>query len=285
MASERLRRLQGHVATAATAPGPAARVELWTKAGADGVSLGDCPFSHGVAIALRLKEVEFAYRPVTVATKPPWLLDAGGGMPTLRCGDEVVTDSAAIVAFIDRSFGGDGPQLCTPCSDTAMEELAGVMTAIAVCIRAGATEAGGAKAALTSELHRVERLLAASGGPWLGGCTPCAADCSLLPKLLHMDVAARHYTHYTLPTSELPLLTGYMRAGLEALPAAVADYAAEEILYGWAQEGAVSPARLFSTQFSRQLSSLRPGYLSRNAAIFTGCHSTGLVWSRASSVH
>ena len=178
MASERLRRVQSHVrpAAAAAATPP---IELWTKAGSAKASVGDCPFSHGVAMALKLQGCEFVYRAATEATKPPWLLEAGGGLPTLRCGDQTVTDSTEILAFIDRRFGGAGSQqLCTPTSDAALAETAGVMGAIAGCIRAGSAEAAGATAALITELGKVEQLLAASDGPWLGGSTYSFSICS-----------------------------------------------------------------------------------------------------------
>ena len=215
-------------------------VELWTKAGADGKSVGDCPFSHACAAALKLKGVAFTYRPATPATKPDWLLDAGGSMPALRDNDNgtVVVDSAEILKHIDAR--GSAPTLCSPDSDVAQKHTADVLGAVAGCICVGTDEAAAASEALDVQLAKVEALLAASDGAWLGGDTLCAADCALLPKLHHMRVAATHYSHYSPP--DLPLLAAYMRAGLDGEHAACKpDYPDEEILFGWAQEGAVSP--------------------------------------------
>lgn len=214
-------------------------VELWTKASADGTAVGDCPFSHSCAMALKLRGVPFKYCPARAEDKPDWLIAVGGKMPALRDGASVVTESLEIIKYIDsmRSNSSAGAtQLCSPTSDVALAETAGLMGAVATCIRNNTV---GAAEALDVQLKKVEALLAASDGAWLGGCSPSAADCSVLPKLLHMQVAAMHYSHYAPPT--LPLLSKYIRLGLEGLAAGQPDYSVEEILFGWSQEGAVTP--------------------------------------------
>lgn len=224
----------GHIAlTPAQVP-----VELWTKACADGTGVGDCPFSHSCAMALKLKGVRFKYCPVmTAEQKPNWLVKVGGKLPALRDGASVVVESEDIIKYIDAM--NTAPRLCSPTSDTALAETEGLMGAVAACICAGLDDAATSGQELDTQLAKVEALLASSGGPWLGGSAPGAADCAVLPKLLHAQIGAQHFSHYVLPV--LPLLSNYMRTGLEGLAAGKPDYPPEEILFGWSQEGAVSP--------------------------------------------
>ena len=238
MAQARLRAIVTAVSPAA-AEGAA---ELWCKASADGQRPGDCPFAAACAIALALKSAPFSFKPATRDSKPQWLLDeVDGQMPTLRRGGEVVTDSADILRHIDSTY--PGPQLCTVASDAAMEACSGLLGAVAQLITLGdkhdAAALGAQAAAVGAELAKIEELLA-EGGPWLGGEQLCAADCALLPKLLHMRVAARHYAGFAPDADSLPRVCAYMEAGLSLDVVREATCPDEEILFGWSQEGAVS---------------------------------------------
>lgn len=218
------------------------RVELWTKAASNGTGIGDCPFSHACAMALKLKGVPFEYCPATAASKPDWLIDAGGAMPALRDGALVVVGSVEIIKHIDGLSGSQPFQalpLCSSAANAALAETAGLLGAVRSCICAGLDDAAATAKELDVELRTLERLLASTHGSWLGGSAPCAADCVVLPVLLHMQVAAIHYSHYVL--QNLPLLSAYIRTGLEGLAAGKPDYSPEEILFGWSREGAVTP--------------------------------------------
>lgn len=237
----RLRALGTQLGTRAAASATESSVvELWTKAAADGTGVGDCPFSHGCAMALKLKGVRFKYCPATAEGKPDWLVEAGGNLPALRDGTSVVVESMEIIKYIDAMPGvTTSVPLCSPASDAALIGTEGLMGAVGACIRAGIGDTAAAGQDLDAQLAKVEALLASSDGPWLGGSEPGAADCAVLPKLLHVQVAAQHFSHYVPPA--LPLLSAYVRAGLEGLAAGRPDYSPEEMLFGWSQEGAVSP--------------------------------------------
>lgn len=57
-------------------------MELYCKAGADGNSLGDCPFSHYVAMVLHAKNLPFKMKPTAPDAKPEWLLNGYEGKVT-----------------------------------------------------------------------------------------------------------------------------------------------------------------------------------------------------------
>ena len=52
---------------------------LLTKAGKDGISLGDCPFTQYAAMSMELAGATYSVRPTAQAQKPAWHVDAHGG--------------------------------------------------------------------------------------------------------------------------------------------------------------------------------------------------------------
>lgn len=54
---------------------PVGKVELYCKAGADGKSLGDCPFAQYVSMVLQLKNIPHKVIPCAPDAKPDWLLE------------------------------------------------------------------------------------------------------------------------------------------------------------------------------------------------------------------
>ena len=93
---------------------------LYVKAGEDGTSVGDCPFSHYVRMVLEEKSLSYELRPTTHDTKPNWLLEYyDGQLPALRHQKECYIESDVIVAFLNYFFpaaavGSDDPDQLHP---------------------------------------------------------------------------------------------------------------------------------------------------------------------------
>ena len=85
-----------------------ARFQLYVKAGEDGTSLGDCPFSHRVAMfaQMSVKPENIEFIPVNTVNKPESFLKLNpeGKVPVLvdrENGAKVVPDSAEIVKYLN----------------------------------------------------------------------------------------------------------------------------------------------------------------------------------------
>merc|ERR1712032_994019 len=69
------------------------KMELYLKAGADGLTVGDCPFAHYVRALLAYKGLSCTVHPCPPSGKPSWLVEQHGGkMPCLRINDNVITE-------------------------------------------------------------------------------------------------------------------------------------------------------------------------------------------------
>eukprot|EP00913_Durusdinium_trenchii_P001508 g1396.t1 len=103
------------------------RTTVFTKAALDGVSPGDCPFTHGVLMALKLKGVDYDVVACSPTTKPPWLLqEVGGQMPCVVHQGVAHVESGKILKWIDQTF--PGPTLAVP---SELVSRAGLFAAIA----------------------------------------------------------------------------------------------------------------------------------------------------------
>jgi hypothetical protein len=59
-------------------------------------------------------------------------------------------------------------------------------------IKSSPEEAAEKEAALTECLRGLDAYLA-EHGPFVGGASPCATDCAVMPRLYHMQVGAKHF--------------------------------------------------------------------------------------------
>ena len=61
-------------------------------------------------------------------------------------------------------------------------------------LKATPEEAAAKEAELLAALRALDAFLQAhGGGPYIGGAAPCATDCSVMPRLYHMQVATKHF--------------------------------------------------------------------------------------------
>lgn len=196
-------------------------------------------FSWRVLLALEVKGLPYESRLLQFSRRehkaPEYLaLNPRGQVPTLRDGDLVVTESIAILAYLDRRYPA------SPLFGATPDEAAAVWQAVqqCVCYFDGPSDAfvlgmyfgvddeneRAVRAALPhidAELGRMEATLASS--PWLAGATLSAADLVTYPmvksvlraagKPAAVELAAR----LTLPGPRRPALAAWM-AAVEALP-------------------------------------------------------------------
>ncbi|KAG5843156.1 hypothetical protein ANANG_G00185490 [Anguilla anguilla] len=166
-------------------------VELFVKAGSDGQSIGNCPFSQRLFMVLWLKGVTFNVTTVDMKRKPDILKDLAPGAqpPFLLYGAEVKTDTNKIEEFLEENLNLEkgllkalkklDDYLSTPLPEEIDENSADDVTS--------------------------------SSRPFLDGQELTLADCNLLPKLHIVKVVCLKYRGFSIPRS-LTALWRYLDA-------------------------------------------------------------------------
>ena len=157
---------------------------LYTKA--------ECPFCWKVRMALALKSLSYQAVEVDTHNKPTELLalSAKGTVPVLVVDDEVLDESAAIVAYLER-HEETPPLLTTPEAMTLQnysDKDIGPKIRDAIFMRREKPEAEWDHAVLSQCQNAWEHILehlenhCSSSGPWFLGDTPSIADCALCAR-------------------------------------------------------------------------------------------------------
>ncbi|XP_076448273.1 uncharacterized protein LOC143284993 isoform X2 [Babylonia areolata] len=218
------------------------RFEIYVKAASDGKSIGDCPFSQFVSMVAQLKipQDQYIRTPVDFNNKSKEFLalNPEGTVPVLvDCETkEVIANSQLIVKYIDNKF--PEPDIKVDYSGPAIEACSGVFPKLAAFLKNKDKEAiPTLRKALEDELAKLDAFLKTDEhGRYLLCDSPCALDCSLLPKLRHVEVAGKHFQKFEI-TEGLDALHRYIKAG-ESCPAFQStSYPDEEIISGWSRHG------------------------------------------------
>ncbi|XP_055491534.1 chloride intracellular channel protein 5-like isoform X1 [Leucoraja erinacea] len=201
-------------------------ISLYVKAGIDGESIGNCPFSQRLFMILWLKGVVFNVTTVDVKRKPADLhnLAPGTHPPFLTFNGEVKTDVNKIEEFLEET-------LCPPKypklaakehnSNTAGIDIFAKFSAFIKNTRLNAND--GLARNLIKALKMLNEYLnsplpeeidadsvdevTVSRRKFLDGDELTLADCNLLPKLHIMKVVAKKYRNFEIPTE----MTGVWR--------------------------------------------------------------------------
>ncbi|XP_078398131.1 chloride intracellular channel protein 5-like isoform X2 [Cetorhinus maximus] len=201
-------------------------IELFVKAGIDGESIGNCPFSQRLFMILWLKGVVFNVTTVDLKRKPADLhnLAPGTHPPFLTFNGEVKTDVNKIEEFLEET-------LCLPKypklaakhheSNTAGIDIFAKFSAYIKNTRINANE--GLARSLIKALKVLDGYLnsplpeeidadcvddvSVSNRKFLDGDELTLADCNLLPKLHIVKVVAKKYRNFEIPTE----MTGVWR--------------------------------------------------------------------------
>ncbi|XP_076838514.1 chloride intracellular channel protein 4 isoform X2 [Brachyhypopomus gauderio] len=193
-------------------------IELFVKAGSDGQSIGNCPFSQRLFMTLWLKGVIFNVTTVDLKRKPAELQDLAPGTnpPFMTFNGEVLVDVNKIEEFLEERLAPPRyPKLAAkhPASNTAGID---VFARFSAYIKNTHKEANdGLEKALLKSLKRLDEYLQCplpeehdanstiDSGPstrcFLDGADLSLADCNLLPKLHIIKIVAKKYRGFEIP--------------------------------------------------------------------------------------
>ncbi|XP_054617896.1 chloride intracellular channel protein 5-like isoform X2 [Dunckerocampus dactyliophorus] len=201
-------------------------IELFVKAGSDGESIGNCPFSQRLFMILWLKGVVFNVTTVDLKRKPADLnnLAPGTHPPFLTYNGEVKTDINKIEEFLEEMLAPPKyPKLAAKQreSNTAGNDIFAKFSAFIKNTKVDANDA--LEKGLTRALQKLDDYLnsllpdeidadsmeeeKASKRSFLDGHELTLADCNLLPKLHIVKVVAKKYRNYDIPSN----MTGIWR--------------------------------------------------------------------------
>uniref|UniRef100_A0A3P9MZP2 Chloride intracellular channel protein n=1 Tax=Poecilia reticulata TaxID=8081 RepID=A0A3P9MZP2_POERE len=197
-----------------------AKIELFVKAGSDGLCIGNCPFSQRLFMVLWLKGVVFDVTTVDMRKKPDILNDLAPGAqpPFLQYGNEVKTDTNKIEEFIESTLCPPKyPRLAArnPESNTAGVDIFSKFSAYIKNSNPQTND--NLEKGLMKALQKLDNYLGSplpdeidqdaadeatsSSRPFLDGQQLTLADCNLLPKLHILKVVSLKYRNFTIPES------------------------------------------------------------------------------------
>ncbi|KAJ8008721.1 hypothetical protein DPEC_G00081360 [Dallia pectoralis] len=204
-------------------------ISLFIKAGSDGESIGNCPFSQRLFMILWLKGVVFNVTTVDLKRKPADLhnLAPGTHPPFLTFNGEVKTDINKIEEFLEDVLAPPKyPKLSAKQreSNTAGNDIFAKFSAYIKNIKPDANRT--LEKGLLKALKKLDDYLVSplpeevdansmdeervSTRCFLDGDNLTLADCNLLPKLHIVKVVAKKYRNYEIP-SELSGVWRYLK--------------------------------------------------------------------------
>nr|XP_012996641.1 chloride intracellular channel protein 2 isoform X2 [Cavia porcellus] len=166
-------------------------IELFVKAGSDGESIGNCPFCQRLFMILWLKGVKFNVTTVDMTRKPEELKDLAPGInpPFLVYNKELKTDFIKIEEFLEQTLTPPRYPHLSPKYKESFDAGCNLFAKFSAYIKNTQKEANKNSA---EELTVSRRL-------FLDGNQLTLADCSLLPKLNIIKVAAKKYRDFDIP--------------------------------------------------------------------------------------
>ncbi|XP_030266257.1 chloride intracellular channel protein 5a isoform X2 [Sparus aurata] len=188
-------------------------IELFVKAGSDGESIGNCPFSQRLFMILWLKGVVFNVTTVDLKRKPADLhnLAPGTHPPFLTFQGEVLTDVNKIEEYLEAMLAPPKyPKLAAKNreSNTAGNDTFARFSAYVKNTRPDKNRA--LEQSLDKALAKLDEYLMSplpdedhsgeSRRKYLDGDELTLADCNLLPKLHVIKVVAKKYRNYDIPS-------------------------------------------------------------------------------------
>ncbi|XP_060496434.2 chloride intracellular channel protein 6 isoform X1 [Panthera onca] len=201
-------------------------ITLFVKAGYDGESIGNCPFSQRLFMILWLKGVIFNVTTVDLKRKPADLqnLAPGTNPPFMTFDGEVKTDVNKIEEFLEEKLAPPRyPKLGTqhPESNSAGNDVFAKFSAFIKNTKKDANEIY--EKNLLKALKKLDDYLnsplpdeidaystedvVVSGRKFLDGDELTLADCNLLPKLHIIKIVAKRYRDFEFPSE----MTGIWR--------------------------------------------------------------------------
>ncbi|XP_056674323.1 chloride intracellular channel protein 5 isoform X2 [Monodelphis domestica] len=205
-------------------------IELFVKAGSDGESIGNCPFSQRLFMILWLKGVVFNVTTVDLKRKPADLhnLAPGTHPPFLTFNGDVKTDVNKIEEFLEETLTPQKyPKLAAKHreSNTAGIDIFSKFSAYIKNTKK--QDNASLERGLTKALKKLDDYLSIplpeeidadtcgddekiSRRKFLDGEELTLADCNLLPKLHVVKIVAKKYRNYEIP-AEMTGLWRYLK--------------------------------------------------------------------------
>ncbi|XP_004695260.1 PREDICTED: chloride intracellular channel protein 2 [Condylura cristata] len=193
-------------------------IELFVKAGSDGESIGNCPFCQRLFMILWLKGVKFNVTTVDMTRKPEELKDLapGANPPFLVYNKELKTDFIKIEEFLEQTLAPPRYPHLTPVNKESFTVGCDLFAKFSAYIKNPQKDANpDFEKPLLRELKRLDDYLktpllheidadsaeelTVSRRLFLDGDQLTLADCSLLPKLHIIKVAAKKYRNFDIP--------------------------------------------------------------------------------------
>lgn len=213
---------------------------LFAKAGPDGKSMGDCPFTMKANLALRFRGVEFDTQFIDLANKPQWFLDLNedGTTPVFVDGVVAIADSEEIIEYADKIGSAETAKLEREQDkgwDRAFDAVSPVFGALVKLLKnKDQDEEQQKKDELAAAIRAVDAVLGEGDGPFLLGNDVSALDCNLGPKLQHIIVAAEHYKGFEIP-DDCESVKQYMTAIRQTEQWKAAACEDDVIVWGWSK--------------------------------------------------
>lgn len=193
-------------------------IELFVKAGSDGESIGNCPFSQRLFMILWLKGVIFNVTTVDLKRKPADLQDLAPGTnpPFMTFNGEVKVDVNKIEEFLEEKLAPPRYPRLAPKHAEANTAGIDVFAKFSAYIKNPRKDTNDAlEKALLKSLRRLDDFLRTplseeidadasgelpeSSRSFLDGPDLTLADCNLLPKLHILKVVAKKYRGFEIP--------------------------------------------------------------------------------------
>ncbi|XP_028017563.1 chloride intracellular channel protein 5 [Balaenoptera acutorostrata] len=205
-------------------------IELFVKAGIDGESIGNCPFSQRLFMILWLKGVVFNVTTVDLKRKPADLhnLAPGTHPPFLTFNGDVKTDVNKIEEFLEETLTPEKyPRLAAKHRESNTAGI-DIFSKFSAYIKNTKQQSNAAlERGLTKALKKLDDYLntplpeeidantrgdddKGSRRKFLDGDELTLADCNLLPKLHVVKIVAKKYRNYNFP-AEMTGLWRYLK--------------------------------------------------------------------------
>lgn len=154
--------------------------------------------------------------------------------------NRAIADSSDIVAYIDRLY----PAKDVKCGykGPAADACSGILPKLAGLLKNQDTSlTPKLKEDLKAELNKLNEYLASkecSDRKFLLGDDLSDLDCSVLPKLFHVQVAAMEYKNFAIPR-EFAALWRYIEAGQSEAVWNLTCPPPDEVTHGWSRHGVI----------------------------------------------
>uniref|UniRef100_A0A0N5AFC8 GST N-terminal domain-containing protein n=1 Tax=Syphacia muris TaxID=451379 RepID=A0A0N5AFC8_9BILA len=211
-------------------------IDLWVKAGSDGMRLGGDPLCQQIFMILVQKSLDpesgLTFRVRTVnESKPPLEFRQAGlrHAPALQHGDDTtISEQDEIMDYIDKQYPLPSLNFNSP---SASKATANLFRAFAFFIK----EVNNDPKILTAELTKLDNYLSESDTLFLADNHLTHLDCDVLPKLHTIRIAAAALKNYEIPKNLHNLWT-YIKRGYETDAFRRSCPSDQEIILYWADK-------------------------------------------------